>query len=128
MEFFSGHKAGARTQDRAVRIPIRPLVRSLNLANAVAVASFEAASALDPDDVWSVFGQAYRAAAVGERQRWSLRSRAVHRPTIQISNGIKARDFDLSPFPLVKTGTVCAETPETSPLWQVTNHDDTRAG
>jgi tetratricopeptide (TPR) repeat protein len=36
-----------------------------------AFASFDAASALDPGDVWSVFGQAYRAAAAGERQRLS---------------------------------------------------------
>jgi tetratricopeptide (TPR) repeat protein len=34
-----------------------------------AIASFDAAAALDPKDVWSVFGQAYRAAVVGDKKR-----------------------------------------------------------
>ncbi len=34
--------------DRALRIPIRPEARSLNLANAVAIGLFEAVRQLDP--------------------------------------------------------------------------------
>jgi tRNA (cytidine/uridine-2'-O-)-methyltransferase len=38
---LTGRKSNERP-DRAVRIPIRPEARSLNLANAVAIALFEA--------------------------------------------------------------------------------------
>ncbi|MEO6808939.1 MAG: tRNA (cytidine(34)-2'-O)-methyltransferase [Isosphaeraceae bacterium] len=38
----------AETPERAVRIPIRPEARSLNLASAVAIALFEAVRQIDP--------------------------------------------------------------------------------